>query len=117
MSRPLEERLTALRVTGRRAEISDYAWNSFQFLQTLGFSGNPPVGGYPQVRGHTGHVFRWGAGWFSEIGDRVGWEIERTDKPEVAKRVDFLLQIFQRSRIAATLDAICDSTPMLQPEC
>ena len=116
LSRPLEERLTALRVTGRRAEISDYAWNSFQFLQTLGFSGNPPVGGYPQVRGHTGHVFRWGAGWFSEIGDRVGWEIERTDKPEVAKRVEFLLQIFQRSRIAATLDAICDSTPMLQLE-
>ena len=93
LSRPLEERLTALRLTGQRAEVSESQWNAFNFFQSLGFSSTPPVGGYPQIRGHTGHVFRWGAGWFSVIGERVGWDVDRKDKPEVAKRVGFLLQL------------------------
>ena len=46
------------------------------------------------------------------IGERVGWDLDRKDKPEVAKRVDFLLQFFQKKRVAVALEAIC-GTPSI----
>ena len=37
--------------------------------------------------------------------------IEKHDKPEIAKRVKFLLQLFQRKRTERTLAALSDNRP------
>ena len=84
-------------------------------LESLGLNiFGPPVGGRPGTRGNTGCVIRWGEGWFEEVRETLGWEVERHDDSEVTKRVDLLLHIFspRQSRLEAILDgslAIMDS--------
>ena len=111
MSRSSTERLTSLRLVGRKSEVSDAKLGNWFFLHSLGLSDEPPSGGFPQVRGHTGFVFRWGEGWFEEVRERLGWRIEKHDKPEIAKRVSILLQLFQRTRTERTMVALSDGRP------
>ena len=59
-------------------------------------------------------MIRWGEGWFEEVRETLGWEIERHDVFEVNKRVGLLLNIFspRQSRLEAILDgslALMDS--------
>ena len=103
-------RLTTLRITGRRSEVPESQWQLFSFLQSLGIEGDPPIGGFPQVRGHTGYVFRWGEGWFEEVRDSVGWDIPRKDTPQIKKRVEILMRLFKRPRITETLHALDDAS-------
>ena len=109
LSLSVNERLTALRLVGRRSEISESQIERFSFLQRLGIGGDPPVGGFPLVRGQTGCVIRWGSGWFEEIRDRMGWTVRKDDRTELARRADVLMDIFKRHRVTATLDALCDA--------
>ena len=68
---------------------------------------DPLVGGFPQVLGHTGHVFRWGDKWLFEIRDGGdGWVFDRRDKQAVAARVELILDIFRENRRAL---AVMDS--------
>ena len=107
MSLHSQERLTSLRLTGRRSEVSSSQWRHFNLLHEIGLGGDPPVGGFPLVRGQSGCVFRWGEGWFAEIRERVGWDIARNDKPEISTRVDLLLRLFRRSRVARAIEPLC----------
>ena len=109
LSRPLGERLTSLRLTGRRAEVSSVRWDAWQCLANLGLNSDPPVGGFPLVRGHSGFVCRWGAGWFEELREGLGWNIERHDELAVSSRVSMLLGIFRRSRASTTFSALLDA--------
>ena len=105
----MRERLTTLRLIGRRSAVPDSQWHLFSFLEPLGIEGNPPVGGFPEVRIHTGYVFRWGQGWFEEVRDSVGWDIGRKDKPQIKERVDVLMRLFKSSRITEALAALADA--------
>ena len=68
---------------------------------------DPLVGGFPQVRGHTGHLFGWGDKWLFEIRDGGdGWVFDRRDKQAVAARVELILDIFRENRRAL---AVMDS--------
>ena len=96
-------------MTGRRSEVSDAQMQHFSILQALGIAGEPPVGGFPEVRGHSGRVIRWGEGWFEEVRDSLGWDVRKDDKPELAKRVDILMNLFKRHRVVATMDALRDA--------
>jgi len=109
LSLSVNERLTSLRLVGRRSEVSDSQMERFSFLQNLGIGGDPPVGGFPLVRGQTGCVIRWGAGWFEEVRDQLGWRVRKHDKPELNKRADVLMDLFKRHRVTVTLDAICNA--------
>ena len=91
------------------SEVSDSQIERFSFLQRLGIGGDPPVGGFPLVRGQTGCVIRWGSGWFEEIRDRMGWTVRKDDRTELARRADVLMDLFKRHRVTATLDALCDA--------
>ena len=86
LSLSVNERLTSLRLVGRRSEVSDSQMERFSFSQSLGIGDDPPVGGFPLVRGQTGCVIRWGAGWFEEVRDQLGWRVRKDDKPESNKR-------------------------------
>ena len=107
LSLPLQGRLASLRLQGRRGAVSETAQATFEFLSNLGLSLDPLVGGFPQVRGHTGHVFRWGDKWLFEIRDGGdGWVFDRCDKQAVAARVELILDIFRENRRAL---AVMDS--------
>ena len=106
LSRPLNERLTSFRLVGRRSDVSESRIRSWSFLQELGLGSDPPVGGFPQVRGHSGFVCRWGSGWFEEMRDSLGFEIRRHDKSEVAKRSSVLVQLFRRARASQLLSLV-----------
>ena len=67
---------------------------------------DPPEGGFPQIRGHSAFVCRWGSGWFEEMRDSLGFEIRRHDKPEVAKRSAVLVQLFRRARASQLLSLV-----------
>ena len=74
---------------------------------------DPPIAGRLGVRGHSGHPFRWGEGWFEALRDGgVGWEFERNDDAEIVKRIDILTQLFKRDR-SRTL-ALADEVLQLQ---
>ena len=109
LSLSVNERLTALRLMGRRSEISDSKFEKFSFLQKLGIGGDPPVGGFPLVRGQTGCVIRWGSGWFEEIRDQMSWTVRKDDRFELARRADVIMDIFKRHRVTVALDAISDA--------
>ena len=110
-SRSFKERSTSLGIVARKSEVSDAKKTNWFVLHSLGLSDDPPSGGFPQVRGHTGFVFRWREGWFEELRERVGWRLERHDKPGIAVRVSFLMQLFRRTRTERTFAAITDLDP------
>ena len=98
--------LISLRRAGRRSDPSGaqlYAWALLRSMRLI--SDPEPASGFPQTRGSTGAVIRWGGGWFEEVRNHMGWKIEKHDKPGIQKRIDTLLQLFGRSR----LDSLCDS--------
>ena len=104
-SLPLAGRLTSLRLESRRVP-SVSAQMARDFLGNLGIVLDPLVAGRPNVRGHSGYVFRWGEGWFEEIRDAgPGWNILRNDKAAIEVRVKLLLDMF-RFRRASGLPAL-----------
>ena len=55
------------------------------------------MAGRPDVRGHSGYVFRWGEGWFEEVRDGgPGWNFQKDDKAAIKVRIDLLLDLFRR---------------------
>ena len=86
-----------------------FALGSWLNLVDVGLNVDFLVSGRPNVRGSSGHAFRWGAGWFGQIRDGgVGWNFERNARTEVAERAQILLRLFQcnrRSRQLAIEDA------------
>lgn len=68
MSLPLAGRLVSLREQNPR-DPSGSAQVARQILTSLGIQLERLVAGRPDVRGHSGYVFRWGEGWFG--GARV----------------------------------------------
>ena len=113
LSRSSTERLTSLRLVGRKSEVSHAKLVNWLFLHDLGLSDELASGRFPQVRGHTGFVFRGGKGWFEKVRERLGWKIEKHDKPEITKRVNMLLHLFRRTRTKQTLAALSDACPSL----
>ena len=99
LSLPLAGRLTSLRLEGRRGVPSESAQAARNLLSNLGVRVGDLVAGRPQIRGHSGYVFRWGEGWFEELRDGgPGWEFARHDKSAIDLRVELLLDIFRRRR-------------------
>ena len=74
LSLPVLERLTSLRLLGRREVPTDAALSAWNHLETLGLELGELVSGRLGSRSFSGHPFRWGFGWFLEIrdGDWVG---------------------------------------------
>ena len=97
MSLPLEGRLTALR-SRQQSAVSQSALDFWDSLQSAGVQVDPPIAGRLGVRGHSGHPFRWGEGWFEAL-----WDFERDDDAEVFKRVQILMRLFERDRSGARL--------------
>ena len=61
------------------------------------------IAGRLDVRGQTGYIFRWGAGWFSG----PDWVIPRKDKDAISIRVQWLLDIFRpRSNLPQLADVV-----------
>ncbi len=55
-----------------------------EILMHVGINMGPLIAGRPNVRGHSGYVFRWGEGWFEEIRDGgPGWLFQKDDKSAV----------------------------------
>ena len=53
---------------------------------------------------NSGHVCRWGDKWFFEILDGgPGWDFRKDDRDAIRVRLDFLLQLFGRTRVQAVL--------------
>ena len=68
-------------------------------LSSLGVQLDGLVAGRPDVRGHSGYVFRWGEGWFEEFRDGgPGWNFQRDDKSAVDVRSTLLLDIVRPRR-------------------
>ena len=85
-----------------------------ELLCSLGTHVDEVVAGRPDVRGHSGYVFRWGEGWFEEIRDGgLGWKFERDDKSATDIRVSLLLDIFRR-RHSLALPALRDAVNYVQ---
>ena len=82
-------------------------------MQVLGLDLEPPVGGRLDARGHAGCVIRWGSGWFEEVRDRVGWNIQRSDKAELLKRVNLLGALFKCSRATGIMQCIENGDPVV----
>ena len=97
LSLPLAGRLESLRQQRRRVP-SISALSARELLSSVGVRVDEVVAGRPDVRGHSGYVFRWGEGWFEEIRDGgLGWKFERDDTSAIDIRVNLLLDIFRRS--------------------
>ena len=77
-------------------------------MHAQGLNVDPPVGGRLNVRGHSGHVFRWGEGWLEEIRDQVCWTIQRHGKSQVLVRINLLIALFKRKRAEELMHAIVD---------
>ena len=94
--------MASLRLQGPRLAPSGSAQTFRDRLLNLGIQVDAVIAGRPDIRGHTGFVFRWGCGWFSEMRDSgPGWDFERNDKAGIGLRADFILQLFrQRSSLA-----------------
>ena len=98
LSLPFAERLTSLRLRNRRLP-SETAQVAMDFLRFLGITPGPLVAGRPNVRGHSGYVFRWGEGWFEEFRDGPpGWRFNRDDEAAIDARTNLLLDMFRRRR-------------------
>ena len=88
-------RLDALRSRGRPADFSVSRFNGWELLRTFGLGTSvPPSTGRPCVRAESGHVFRWGEGWFAEVRDGVGWQIPRKDETQTDFRVQILFKLW-----------------------
>jgi len=99
LSLPTEGRLAALRSRGPETPLSVFAASNWLNLIEVGLDIEFPVSGRPGIRGTSGNVIRWGAGWFGPIRDGgVGWEFDREAESEVARRVQILLRVFKRKR-------------------
>ena len=100
-------RLRACRLVGAPCSVSASRLSSWNVLQELGLGLlGPPVGGRPNTRGGTGAVIRWGEGWFEEVRDGVGWNINRKDEPATKVRVDILIMLVVQTR--SRLDSLLD---------
>ena len=78
-------------------------------MSRVGVRVDDVVAGRPDVRGHSGYVFRWGEGWFEEIRDGgLGWKFERDDTSAIDNRVKLLLDLFRRSHNSFALPALSD---------
>ena len=109
MSLPLAGRLRELRLNSQR-DPSGSAQVARFVLSNLGVQLEGLVAGRPDVRGHSGYVFRWGEGWFEEFRDGgPGWNFQRNDKSAVDVRSKLLLDIFRprrRSGLPALLNSL-----------
>ena len=110
MSLPLQRRLTHLRLQGQRRVPSETAQTNRNFLVALGMHVGEAIAGALDVRGHAGPVFRWGEGWFWEMGELgPGWHFAKNDKAAIACRSKLLLELFRRKQgdpILAIADVI-----------
>ena len=108
-SLPLAGRLSSLRFE-RRRDPSGTASVAREVLNNLGISVGTLIAGRPDVRGHSGYVFRWGEGWFEEIRDGgPGWIFEREDTSAIETRVNLLLDVFtprRRSGLPALMNLL-----------
>ena len=85
-----EPRTESLRQQSLRVP-SISALSARELLANLGIHVDEVMAGRPDVRGHSGYVFRWGEGWFEEIRDGgLGWKFERDDKSASDIRVNLL---------------------------
>ena len=113
LSLPLQGRLTQLRLQGRRRVPSETAQANRNLFVDLGIHISEAIAGSLDVRGHAGPVFRWGDGWFWELGDNgPGWRFAKDDKAAIACRINLLLNLFRRKRddpILAIADALAPS--------
>ena len=112
LSLPLSERLDSLR-QDRPRDPSGSAHVARQVLTGLGMHLQELVAGRPNVRGHSGFVFRWGEGWFEEFRDGgPGWFFQRDDKAAIDLRTNMLLDIYrprQRSGLPALMNLLQES--------
>ena len=82
LSLDFPSRLTNLRLQRQRGVPSNLALRQHTVLELLGLQLGELVTGRLDSRGHSGFVFRWGAGWFWEIRDGgVGWPFENITNP------------------------------------
>ena len=108
-SLPLLERLTQLRLQGRRGVPSGTAQAKYARLIHFGVQLGSLVTGRPNIRGDPGPVFRWGEDWFFELGSGgPGWHFQKHNKAAIDCRVQLLMNIFGRERVDPLL-AIADS--------
>ena len=107
-SLPLEGRLAALRLQGRRCDsVSEPKHRAWELLSNLGINADFPVRGWPGVRISTGFVARWGDPWFEAVRDGgLGWSFQRNDKEGVNERTQFLLDFLSSpvQRMRALVD-------------
>ena len=67
---------------------------NWHVLESLGLGGDgPPIPGRPFVRGESGNVVRWRAGWLEEVGLAFGWELDKHDKLAILCRAEAGLKI------------------------
>ena len=112
LSLPLPRRFTSLRLLGRGGVASDSAQSLHDFLSHIGVDIQPLVVGRLGVRGQSGHVFRWGEGWFWELRDGgPGWSFQKHDEDAITFRTDLLVEIFRRKPSA--LPRMVADVPML----
>ena len=108
LSLPLAGRLASLRQQRPRVP-SIGALSARELLSRVGVRVDDVVAGRPDVRGHSGYVFRWGGGWFEEIRDGgFGWKFERDDTSAIGDRVKLLLDLFRRSHNSFAVPALGD---------
>ena len=98
-SLPCSRRLASLRQSNGGGVASEMRRSIFDSLRWLGVQVDEPIGGRLGVRGHGGHVYRWGDPWFEAVRDvGEGWVFDSNDTAGIDRRTSVLLSFLERGR-------------------